>query len=115
MIICPLEGTLIFSKCPVHTCMWYKGAGTCSHGEPRDQRDADEDLGEEVNEVKVRILQYVTVGSFLEAKVEKELASFTDSDFPQRPEFHTWCKQHNVKSHKDIPYNDIVTHIRNAL
>jgi hypothetical protein len=77
--------------------------------------ESETDPDEEVNATKVKILQYVTVGSFLEANAGKELANFTNSDFPPCTAFTSWCKQRSIKSHKEIPYNDIVTHIRESL
>lgn len=123
MILCPLEGTIIFSKCPVTTCMWYKGTGSCGHGTTEPPLDPGETLDEDgaeeevarVNSVKTNILRYVTVGEFLEARSGKELPSLVSSDFPKREEFVRWCRSKSVKGHQQIDYEGIVEHIKKEL
>lgn len=116
MIVCPVEGCVLFSGCPVSSCMWHAGANRCRHG----ITDSSEAGGPQVNEeefsqTRTRILHYVTVGSFLEAHANKELSSLTNADFPSKDSFTAWCKLHSVKNYKDIPYQDIREHIKREL
>lgn len=123
MMLCPLEGTVIFSKCPVTTCMWYRGTGSCGHGTTAPALDPDEigedqyseEAAEKVQKTRTSILHYVTVGEFLEATSGKELINLTNSDFPKKGVFVKWCKDKSVKGHEGIPYEAIVEHVKKEL
>ena len=123
MLICPLEGSVLFSSCPVHTCMWYTGVGGCAHGtaakagssEGGEDQVKDPAVKVENAAVYTRIVHYVTVGSFLEMRAGKELTALTNNDFPPKEAFTAWCKDHSVKGHKDIPYDQIKNHIKREL
>ena len=125
MLVCPLEGSIIFSKCPVASCMWYSGTGSCSHGSQKpSSRVGQDDISknslspearEEQNNTYHRIIHYVTVGSFLESKSDKDLTSMSVRDFPSQEVFTAWCKEKGVKGHRDIPYETIVEHIKQEL
>lgn len=115
MITCPLEGTLIFSKCPVTTCMWYTGAGNCSHGRKCKDAADDSEPPKDLEETKTNILHYVTVGKFLESVSGKELSNLTSQDFPKPTVFSKWCRSKSIKFYRDVPYEEIVEHVKREL
>ena len=124
MLICPLEGSVIFSRCPVTSCMWYSGTGSCSHGSLKPiskigQEDpailSSPEVQAAQTETYHKIIQYVTVGSFLESKADKDLTSLSSKDFPPQEAFVAWCKEKGVKGYKDIPYEAIREHIKQEL
>jgi hypothetical protein len=103
--------------------MWYTGVGGCAHGtsaKAASQGDAEGPVTDpaakaENAAVYTRIVQYVTVGSFLEMRAGKELTALTNNDFPPKEAFTAWCKDRGVKGHKDIPYEQIKDHIKREL
>ena len=110
MIICPIEGVVVFSDCRAYSCMWNNG-GKCKNGIrdsriPRDISDATPEQLDAVQDVR----QTVTVGLFLEAYSGKEVGNLKESDVPEKLVFETWAAKRKVNI-TSIDYNTIVYRI----
>ena len=110
MIICPIEGAVIFSDCPVNSCMWNNG-GKCRNG-IRDSRipKSVSDCTPEQLDAMTDVKQTVTVGLFLEAHSGKEVSNLKMSDVPEKLVFEVWAAKRKVNI-SAIDYNTVVYRI----
>ena len=110
MIICPIEGAVLFADCPVNTCMWNNG-GRCKNGIrdsriPKNMADCTPAQLDAMLDVK----QTVTVGLFLEAHAGKEISNLKQSDIPTKLDFETWAAKRKLNI-SAIDFNSVVYRI----
>lgn len=110
MIICPLEGAVLFSDCLAHSCMWNNG-GRCKHGatDPRTPKNIADCTPEQLDAVS-DIKQTVMVGLFLEAHSGKEISNIKLSDIPGVDVFEAWAANRKINI-TAVDYNVIVSRI----
>lgn len=110
MIVCPIEGLVIFSDCRAYSCMWNNG-GQCKNGvrESRIPKSMSDCTPEQLDAIQ-DVRQTVMVGLFLEAYAEKEISNLKESDIPEKLVFETWAAKRKVNI-TAIEYNTIVSRI----
>lgn len=119
MIICPLEGVVVFGECLVLTCMWNDKRGKCQsfvRGNDTFNKDTSDRTPEELASVK-KIQDFVSVGLFLEDHSGKELHALKARDIPSKDKFVVWAKRKgaNKAASTQTPYDSIVDQIKAAL
>lgn len=114
MIICPIEGAVIFSDCRAYSCMW-NTEGACKSGilDNRIPRLISDCTPEQLDAVQA-VKQTVTVGLFLESYSGKEISNIKESDVPEKLVFETWAAKRKVNI-ASIDYNTVVLRILNNL
>lgn len=110
MIICPIEGAVIFGDCMASSCMWNNG-GKCKNGVrdnrlPKNISDCTPEQLEAIQDVR----DTVTVGLFLEAASGKDISNIKESDIPDKLTFETWARKRKVNI-SSIDYNPVVNRI----
>jgi hypothetical protein len=119
MIICPLEGAVLFGGCPVVSCMWNNGKGRCTStagGATGNAVNENEDSSSEELDAIRNVKHFVTVGVFIEATTGRDIQSIHAKDIPSEEKFSEWLsKKGSTIRGQQIPYGDIVRQIKAAL